>query len=511
MYGGSMHGLMTRRDDVPAWPPEPEAEREPPHSAECEQSLLGCLLLENEAAAVVGDIMAPEVFYGHDNRAIYEAISALLKAGQPADLVTVFTALQTRGQADEVGGLAYLNDLLQGVSSARNIRKYAEVMVERYAERELIAGCDEAARISWAQGEPFDVRMERIAAVLARVGQKRKGPGTRVPLMRLEDLRAASEQVKWSVKHVIPAASVGMMFGGSGTFKSFIALDCALHVAHGLPWMGRRTSKGPVLYIAAEGGAGLWGRIDAWHRARNLSWKDTPLFVVPTAVDLTVDAWRVVDAAQAVGVSPAMVVVDTVSQTYSGEENSANEMAAYLREIGLRFRALWQCSVLLVHHSGHQATERPRGSSAIRANIDFLLSVFRDEKEMLATMGCVKQKDGELFADASFQMSVVKLGQDEDNDEITSLVARHLSSSDEVEQARAAEAEAGRGGRNHMFTRLISNGMSEQELRKAFYEDLGDMETDSKKKAYQRCRKWAVDTGVFEVAEGVVIDLRGKR
>ena len=55
MYGSSMQGLMTRRDDVPAWPPEPEAEREPPHSAECEQSLLGCLLLENEAAAVVGD------------------------------------------------------------------------------------------------------------------------------------------------------------------------------------------------------------------------------------------------------------------------------------------------------------------------------------------------------------------------------------------------------------------------------------------------------------------------
>ena len=41
------------------------------------------------------------------------------------------------------------------------------------------------------------------------------------------------------------------------------------------------------------------------------------------------------------------------------------QMAAYLREIGLRFRALWQCAVMLVHHTGHQATERPRGSSAI--------------------------------------------------------------------------------------------------------------------------------------------------
>lgn len=487
--------------------PEPE-ERQPPHSVECEQSLLGCLLLENAAAALVGDIMAPALFYGYENRIIFESVDALIKAGQPADTITVWTHLQERGLSDVAGGLSYVNALAMSVASARNVRKYAEVLLDRYAERELIAACDEAARISATQGQPLDVRIERIAAVIARAGQARKGAGNRVPLMRLADLRAASDAVKWTVKHVVPAASVGMLFGGSGTFKSFIALDAALHVAHGLPWMGRRTLQGPVLYIAAEGGAGLWARIDAWHRARNLRWQDVPLYVVPAAVDLTVDAWRVVDAAQAVGVSPAMVVVDTLSQTYSGEENSANEMAAYLREIGLRFRALWQCSVLLVHHSGHQATERPRGSSAIRANVDYLLSVFRDEKEMLATLGCVKQKDGELFQDAAFQLTVVKLGMDDDNDEVTSLVARHLSTTQDLEKARAAEAEAGRGGRNHMFTRLVQSGMAERDLRKAFYEDLGEMDTEAKKKAYQRCRKWAIETGVFDVAEGVIIDLR---
>lgn len=494
-----------------SWLPEPDDAREPPHSAECEQSLLGCLLLENSAAALVGDIMAPEVFYGHDNRVIYECIDGLLKAGQPADLITVFAALQSRGLADEVGGLAYLNDLLQGVSSARNVRKYAEVVIERYAERELIAGCDEAARISWAQGESFDQRMERIAAVLAKVGQKRKGPGTRVPLLRLADLRSAAEQVRWTVKHVLPAASVGMMFGGSGTFKSFIALDCALHVAHGLPWMGRKTAQGPVLYIAAEGGAGLWARIDAWHKHRGLRWADAPVYVVPTAVDLTVDAWRVVDAAQAVGACPSLVVVDTLSQTYSGEENSANEMAAYLREIGLRFRALWQCSVMLVHHSGHQATERPRGSSAIRANLDFLLSVYRDEKEMLATVGCIKQKDGDLFPDATFQLSIAQLGMDDDNDAITSLVARHLSTTDELDSARHAEVEAGRAGRDQRLMALVQNGMPEKDLRRAFYEELGTLDADSKKKAYYRARDRAIKSGAFEVAEGYILVLEAKR
>jgi hypothetical protein len=59
----------------------------------------------------------------------------------------------------------------------------------------------------------------------------------------------------------------------------------------------------------------------------------------------------------------------------------------------------------------------------------------------------VKQKDGELFSDANFRMHVQDLGLDEDGDKLTSLVARHLSSPEEVEEARLAEQAAGRGGR----------------------------------------------------------------
>ena len=75
---------------------------------------------------------------------------------------------------------------------------------------------------------------------------------------------------------------------------------------------------------------------------------------------------------QALGVQEALsaqqAAVDTLSQTFSGEENSAAEMSTYLRELGLWFRESWRCAVLVIHHSGHVATDRPRGSSAIRAN-----------------------------------------------------------------------------------------------------------------------------------------------
>jgi len=502
---------MPQTQQVPPVPEEGNDRRIPPHSLEAEYGVLGSLLQDNTALALVGDLIDEHSFYLVAHRWIFAAITGLLAQRIPADPITVYEALCQTEQAEACEGLPYLLQLERGVPSARNARRYAEIVAEHQAERALIDGADEMAALSWNTQLPMSERMERIAAIVARVEQQRKGPQRRVPVLKLDALREQSQSVGWTVKHVVPSSSIGMLFGGSGTFKSFIALDLALHVAHGLPWMGRLTTQGQVLYIAAEGGAGLWGRVDAWHRARNLSWADAPLFVVPQAVDLTVDAWRVVDAAQAIGAAPTMVIVDTLSQTYAGEENSANEMAAYLREIGLRFRALWDCAVLLIHHTGHEATERPRGSSAIRGNVDFLLGVYRDEKEMLATLQCKKQKDGELFKDAHFSMASVSLGKDRDGDDVTSLVARHLTGQDELQRAQAAEAAAGRTGRNQTLISLLDTCTVEKSLRRAFYETLGDLDPDAKKKAYYRARDAAISAGLMDVADGQVFDLRGKK
>lgn len=496
-----MHAVM---ED---FPPDLD-ERQPPHSTEAEQAVLGALLTDNNVLALVSDLVDSRSLWFDQHRLIWDAATAIIQGGQAADVLTVHARLASQGLTDRAGGLKYLHDMTQSVLSSRNVRRYAEIVAERYAERELIRATDEARSLSWQTGLKLEDRLQRITALLARAEGLRTGVGTRVPLLGLDQLRQVAQAVRWTVKHVIPAASVGMLFGGSGTFKSFIALDAALHVVHGLPWLGRITQQAPVIYIAAEGGAGLWTRIHAWHKARGLKWGSVPFYVVPAALDLQEDAWRVVDAAQALGVAPAMVIVDTLSQTYAGEENSANEMAAYLRELGTRFRDMWQCSVLLVHHTGHQATERPRGSSAIRSNVDFLLGVFRDEKEMLATVTSVKQKDGELMSDAVFSLTVVDVAVDDDGDKVTSLVARHLSNDEEIAQARMAEQAAGRGGRGTAFMALVVNGMDEKALRKEFYALLEGLDAEAKKKAYWRAKQGAIDARQIEITQGIVIDLR---
>lgn len=345
-----------------------------------------------------------------------------------------------------------------------------------------------------------------ILRLASYAGQPAAGasPSDSVPLLTLDQLREQARSVKWVVKHLVPSESVGVLFGASGTFKSFIAIDLALHVAHGLPWLGKKTQQGPVVIIAAEGGTGLWRRIVAWHRARKLQWKDAPVYVVPISVDLGTDAILVRDAVTAIGITPALVVVDTLSQTFSGEENSAQEVAVYLREIGLQFRMCWLCAVLIVHHTGHIATERPRGSSALRANVDFMYGVFRDEKEMLATVECVKQKDGEMPDPVTFSMAVRELDHDEDGDPITSLVATAIGGAQQVLGFMAHEASRGRGGRNHLFLELASNGMEEKKLRTLFYQSV-DGDAEAKRQAYFRARKWALNSGLMEIAQGFVI------
>ena len=119
--------------------------RVPPHSIEAESSVLGGLLLDNEAWDRVADLLSPSDFYRYEHRLIFKAIQDLIDASKPADVITVFEALQSLGHADEVGGLSYLNSLAQYVPSAGNIRRYAEIVRERGILRKLVSASDEIA------------------------------------------------------------------------------------------------------------------------------------------------------------------------------------------------------------------------------------------------------------------------------------------------------------------------------------------------------------------------------
>lgn len=325
-------------------------------------------------------------------------------------------------------------------------------------------------------------------------------------IMSVAELDAKAGAVSWAVKHLVPERSIGFIFGASGTFKSFVALDYALHRCYGMAWLGRKTRRSTPIYLAAEGGAGLIRRIKAWHKDRGMVWQDCPMKVVIVPLTLKTQASMLRVAVEETGIQPGDLIVDTMSQTFSGNENSNDEVAEFLRVLGTELRDGIGCTVWVVHHTGHTATERPRGASAIIANIDFAFGVFRDDKEMLATMEFVKVKDEERPPSVSFEMRKVEVDVDEDGDPVSSLSASHVDERG-LSEVMKREALNGRGGRHRLFLRLAQNGMPEKELRKVFGDEVDISDPEARRKAYYRARNWAIENGFIEVAEGVVIVL----
>lgn len=111
----------------------------PPHSIEAEQSVVGGLLLENDALDKVADILNIEDFYQHDHKTIYKHIAKLIERNRPADIVTVAESLESTAELSAVGGIAYLGSLAQNTPSAGNIRRYAEIVRERAIMRKLVS------------------------------------------------------------------------------------------------------------------------------------------------------------------------------------------------------------------------------------------------------------------------------------------------------------------------------------------------------------------------------------
>ena len=105
-------------------------------SSEAEQMVLGAILIDNHAADMLADLPA-EKFFFEPNRLIFKTAMAMVAKGLPVDVITLDTELQQQGLSDVTGGLSYLIDLQQHTPSAANVKRYAEIVSDRAAEREL--------------------------------------------------------------------------------------------------------------------------------------------------------------------------------------------------------------------------------------------------------------------------------------------------------------------------------------------------------------------------------------
>lgn len=231
---------------------------------------------------------------------------------------------------------------------------------------------------------------------------------------------AVSDPPSWLIKGVIPDATLGVIFGDSGSGKSFAALDLGMALARGVPWRGHPTVLRKVAYIAAEGAGGFKKRLSAFAQHHGIDLADVPFYVIAAAPNM-LDKRDPSDLAAAlVGHDFGIIIVDTWAQvTAGGNENSSEDMGRALKNC-LMLHNKTGAMVLLIHHSGKNSLNGARGWSGLRAAADVEMEVVRVDDDRVLSV--TKQKDGEEGQDFGFRLRVVPIGVDEDGDEITSCV-----------------------------------------------------------------------------------------
>lgn len=204
----------------------------------------------------------------------------------------------------------------------------------------------------------------------------------------------------WLMQGLLPTDALIGLSGKSGDGKSFIALDWAMHISQGLPWMGHATNQAPVVYIAAEGGRGIQKRVRAWMRAYGYTdlpgmyFMVNPLYVREEGViEAFCDA---LGHADHVRINPGLVVIDTLARSFGGgEENSSVDMGQFMARI-TELSAERKVSVLVVHHLNATGTKE-RGHTSFKAGLDagFLCTAEKntDGKIIRITLQNNKQKD----------------------------------------------------------------------------------------------------------------------
>ena len=147
----------------------------PPHSLEAEQAVLGGLILDNDAWERVAEKIVSEDFYRKDHRLIFKALRFLAENARPMDVVTLFEFLEQEGEADHIGGLAYIADLAKNTPSASNISAYAEIVRERAVLRSLIGVANEIADSAYEpKGRKPDELLDLAETKVFKIAEERE-------------------------------------------------------------------------------------------------------------------------------------------------------------------------------------------------------------------------------------------------------------------------------------------------------------------------------------------------
>jgi hypothetical protein len=243
------------------------------------------------------------------------------------------------------------------------------------------------------------LRIEHLKLSIARLKteaeRSQKPEPEPIKILTIDEILNRPDPV-WLVEEWLQDDSLAVLAGESDSFKSFLAMDWGLSIAFGIDWLWHETKRGPVVYIYAEGGSGIGKRVRAWlgeHRQA----PPTDFYGIDAEVVMS-DPERVTKLIEAVkelrlSDAPKLLIIDTLAQNYGpGNENSTQDMNAFLRGCKSVKRAFPAMTVLVLHHTGWM-TEHERGASNLRGALDTLIRVWEKTADEKIRVGVVKQKN----------------------------------------------------------------------------------------------------------------------
>jgi hypothetical protein len=232
------------------------------------------------------------------------------------------------------------------------------------------------------------------------------------------------EPVEWLIDGVLPRRSFAALFGAPGSYKSFVALDIAEAVATGRAWMNRDvnsdlSTQSAVLYIAGEGHGGIGARIKACKKHNNTP-DGAQIYVIRSQINMRsslADMEALVASVDELvaehEIKLELIIVDTLARSMGGNanENSSEDMGAIINNLGA-IQARYNSSLLVVHHSGKDATKGMRGHSSLLGAVDTELEITKilGKDERQGTIMIRKQKDGEDGLTLGFKCVEIGLG-----------------------------------------------------------------------------------------------------
>jgi len=400
---------------------EPRSLRVPPHSIEAEQSVLGGLMLDNQAWDKIGDKITEQDFYRADHRHIFSVIADLADTGKPFDVVTLSERLDSLGELENVGSLAYLATLANETPSSANIDAYADIVRERSILRQLIrVGTDIANDGYQSEGrdsrELLDRAEQNVFHIADQSSRGRQG-FTALPslLTKVVDRIDLLYNQGSSITGVptgfddfdertsgLQPGELVIVAGRPSMGKTSFAMNMAENVAI-------KTKKTVAIFSMEMPGDALalrmvasFGRIEMQKiRTGKLSEEDWPR--VTSAVSILAEAPIYIDDASALSPTEirararrikrehglGMIVIDYLQlmQVHGSSENRATEISEISRSLKALAKEL-EVPVVALSQLNRSLEQRPnkrpimsdlRESGAIEQDADVIVFIYRDE------------------------------------------------------------------------------------------------------------------------------------